>query len=119
MRFILNIGLDVNATRLLAAHVVKQLVVAADFVINADRLVESDTEPTLVLDVTSLSGPSLTLAQLRALATDLEQDCIAVYRPKTGNGALVGPRADKWGPFNPQYFFNLDGTRLVKETATA
>lgn len=113
MRFILNIGLEVKATRLLATSVVKQLVAAADFVINAERLVESDTEPTLVLDVTSLNGPSLTMAQFRALATDLEQDCIAVYRPKTKGGALIGPKAAEWGPFNPSYFFDLDGQRLA------
>lgn len=29
-----------------------------------------------------------------------------------GHGYLVGPRADKWLPFNPAYFLYLDGTRL-------
>lgn len=43
---------------------------------------------------------------------ELKQDCIAVYRELTGGGALVGPRADAWGPFNPEYFLLLDGRRL-------
>lgn len=29
-------------------------------------------------------------------------DCIAVIQD--GKGALIGPLADKWGTFNPEYF---------------
>ena len=119
MQFILNIGLNVNATTALAAHVVKQVVNDYDFVIEQEALLQSDTEPTLVLKVTSLNGPTLTLQGFYGIATDLGQDCIAVYRPQQGNGALVGPRAAKWGSFNPAYFFNIDGTRLAQPVQAA
>lgn len=42
-----------------------------------------------------------------ALSCKLDQDCIAVrYIDATGIGRseLIGPRADKWQPFNPDYF---------------
>lgn len=34
----------------------------------------------------------------------LGQDCIAQYDLDRCEGALIGPRADKWGEFNPQFF---------------
>ena len=119
MQFILNIGLDVKATSTLATHVVKQIVNTYDFVVEQETLLQSDTEPTLVLKVISLNGPTLTLQGFYGIATDLGQDCIAVYRPQQGNGALIGPRAAKWGSFNPAYFFNLDGTRLAQPVQDA
>jgi hypothetical protein len=37
---------------------------------------------------------------LHWLAGDLHQDCIAIYYPATGDGRLVGPRADLWVRFS-------------------
>ena len=36
--------------------------------------------------------------------TAAEQDCIAIYYPKWGNGQLFGPKAEAWGEFNINFF---------------
>lgn len=33
-----------------------------------------------------------------------KQDCAAVWLPVEDKGYLIGPRADKWGEFNMDYF---------------
>lgn len=119
MDFILNIGLKSDTLGDISVALAKQMLWAADLLIKIETVVQSDTEPTLVVMVTSINGPAFTLANLRQLAIDLGQDCIAVYRPQVGRGALIGPKAAEWGPFNPQYFFLLDGTRLSALTAQA
>jgi hypothetical protein len=82
-----------------------------------DTVLASDTEPTLVAEVISLnSNPLIILQLLNRIAEDLDQDCIAVYRERTGKGSLVGPRANAWGKFNPEFFFNIDGSRLAAPT---
>lgn len=113
MNFILNIGLKSETLGDISLLLAKQMLWAADLMIVKEAVHTSDTEPTLVVEVSTLNGPSLTLAQFRNLAIDLGQDCIAIYRPKTGKGALIGPKAAAWGPFNPEYFIQLDGTRLA------
>lgn len=116
MKFILNIGLDSKATRTIAADAARQIVGANDFLVTTWTVVQSDTEPTLVCEVMALSNsPLMVLQQLRQIATDLHQECIAVYRPKTGGGVLIGPKAKEWGVFNPYFFFNLDGQRMAQE----
>lgn len=73
----------------------------------------SDTELTLVAEVLHLSADTRSVGnKLFHLSLLLGQDCIAVVNEDTGDRTLVGPRADKWLPFNPAYFLNLDGTRL-------
>jgi hypothetical protein len=121
MRFLLNIGLNVGATTTLSAHVARQILIANDLLPVNDGVVHaSDTEPTLVIEVQPLSrNPFLVLAALKATADDLQQDCIAVYRPKTGGGSLVGPKAAEWGPFNPEFFILPNGTRLSGPAAQA
>jgi hypothetical protein len=29
-----------------------------------------------------------------------------------GTGVLYGPKAEEWGPFNPEFFYLPDGTKL-------
>lgn len=44
------------------------------------------------------------------VSEELRQDCIAVMvYPQHGDpfGALYGPKAAEWGPFNPDYFINI------------
>ena len=44
------------------------------------------------------------------VSEELRQDCIAVMAyPRHGDpfGALYGPKAAEWGPFNPDYFINI------------
>ena len=119
MDFILNIGLKSDTLGDISVALAKQMLWAADLLIKIETVVQSDTEPTLVVMVTSINGPAFTLANLRQLAIDLGQDCIAVYRPQVGRGALVGPKAAAWGSFNPEFFILPDGTRLAAPAAQA
>lgn len=112
MEFVLNIGLAVDATPTIAAHVALQIVAANNFRVGKHAVHQSDTEPTLVVEITAFDLPFLVWQQLNQIAHDLQQDCIAVYSLKTHKGALAGPRAAAWGPFNPEFFITLDGTRL-------
>ena len=109
MKLILNIGLDVQATRQIAAHVALEIVKANGFIVHSSKVIESDTEPTLVVEV---SGYGSLRKALETISTDLHQDCIAVWVPESAVGRLVGPRADKWGAFNPEFFIMPDGRRL-------
>lgn len=120
-RFILNVGLDkVDADTRVAAYVARQMLAANDILIVRDAVLQSDTEPTLVAEVNTLSNSAaLVLQQFHQIAVDLGQDCIAVYRPQQKSGALIGPRSQAWGSFNPEFFFNLDGTRLSRPFANA
>ena len=75
------------------------------------RLVESDTEPTLVvLAHDDAPGQDNRIDQL---SRALRQDCIAVYYPEDKSGAVIGPNAAAWGEFNPKFFFTLSGQRLA------
>ena len=115
MKLILNVGLNVGATTTIAADVAEQIVVANGFLIHRKTLVQSDTEPTLVCEVSAdplAPDAKQAKAAFSAIAEDLQQDCIALYSEDIKAGALVGPRAAKWGRFNPEFFFGLDGQRL-------
>lgn len=114
MKLILNIGLDVNATQTLPVGAVQSALVAANISWSNHKVVQSDTEPTLVVE----ADVDLWW-KLERLSRTLRQDCIAVYNPNNGKGALVGDRAAEWGPFNPELFFLLDGTRLAQPAAKA
>src|SRR5690606_29512462 len=67
---------------------------------------DSDTEPTLVVECDA------TDAQVHNLSVMLEQDCIAVWDRMHREGRLVGPRKEKWGEFNPEFFLLPNGSRL-------
>ena len=119
MQLILNIGLDVGATSSIAAHVALQIVSANNFRVERSKVVQSDTEPTLVVEIQVFDLPFLAWAQLKQIAIDLHQDCIAAYNPDKGKGALIGPRAAAWGPFNPEFFILPNGKRLAQPATKA
>jgi hypothetical protein len=110
--FVLNIGLmsdldgPITNERAIAALVNHDIRIERDVVLN------SDTEPTLVAVVTMYDLPFLCWQKLHGVANELHQDCIAAYNVQSLKGALIGPRAEKWGDFNPAYFFMPDGSRL-------
>lgn len=108
-RFTLNIGLDGIGVRLQALR-------ALNFKIVGAQTVQSDTEKTVVATVNH-GGDAYACANW--LAERLHQDCVAILDNETGEGRLVGPRAAKWGAFNPEFFFTLDGQRLAPATAKA
>lgn len=118
IKFIINIGLN-TADGAITPEEARETLRAYGFSILRDAVLESDTEPTLVAEVINPGASPIILPQLlHIVAEALDQDCIAVYRECTLGGALVGPRAAEWGPFNPEYFLLLDGRRLA-EVASA
>lgn len=114
--FILNIGLN-TAVGAITPDEARETLRAYGFSILRDAVLESDTEPTLVAEVATGFATALTVLQLLyQVSEELKQDCIAVYRELIG-GALIGPRAAEWGPFNPEFFLLLDGRRLSEVNA--
>lgn len=114
MRATLNIGLNVG-DKVAALTPLSVLAAIRWFGRQTLReaIVDSDTEPTLVVEVdVPFSGPSLA-----ALSARLRQDAVAQWDGQ--RGLLAGPKAAAWGPFDPAFFFNLDGQRLATPQATA
>lgn len=116
MRYILNIGLD-NVKRRVdyrgrptsAAEVAFDAVKALNFKTYHYTLLQSDSEPTIVVRANH-NGDVAACANW--LAEELGQDCIAVFDTEGDLTGLYGPRAAAWGDFNPEFFLLADGTRL-------
>lgn len=121
--YLLNIGLDnlpeeagvgIGRRSLFAARALRAVGLSNQ----GAQVVNSDTEPTLVVKVKPTAGMAASRQgnavrnAVFELAKALNQDCIAVYLPIADKGELIGPRAAQWGEFNPAYFFKLDGSRL-------
>jgi hypothetical protein len=62
------------------------------------RVSTDGDEPTVIIKYFAHKG------SLLALATALDQDCIALFDHSIGKGSLIGDRASEWGDFNPEYF---------------
>lgn len=121
--YILNIGLDkvpvdgasfTNGVR--NPPVVERMFAAvqaarrAGFEIANARLLQSDSEPTVVA-VVRIDESRMEAAAMQ-VAEALNQDCIAVLKQTTEQGWLIGPRAAAWGKFNPAFFLLPTGARL-------
>lgn len=106
---LLNIGLrDAADTRDISVQEALQALRKRDVGIFDAVTVQSDTERTLVIrGVTHAS-----MYDVHAVASDLEQDCIAVWNVGEQSGELVGPNWASWYRFDPSRFFVLDGERL-------
>jgi hypothetical protein len=124
---ILNIGLEQGSTGQFntLGQTVTQIE-RAGLRIGQIRIVESDTETTVVAQVAPapiVAGGHLTLDQtftaIDWLAAVLRQDCIATYLPAERRGLLIGSGAARWGSFDHSYFFGLDGQRLAPLTLLA
>ena len=119
MEVIINIGLDGIPQEVDNVYHINRAVPAFETALTSVKclnfkvlnfaVVQSDTEPTLVVRATHTGDIE---ACSRWLAAKLKQDCVAVYIPSKDEGHLYGPRSEAWGEFNPVYFFQLDGTRL-------
>jgi hypothetical protein len=109
MQLILNIGLKSDELGDISVEKALRAVEGSFGMPFAQRVVQSDTEPTLVVAVESGTG----YAGCYGIARYLGQDCIAAYAPVRREGHLIGPCADKWGAFNPEFFFMPDGSRLA------
>jgi hypothetical protein len=114
---ILNIGLNVGTERKHTEESVKAALSAAGLTRFTGRRIpdlavfDSDTEPTVVVTIGGSLSEPFTKA-IHRVSVALEQEAIAVYSPSTQTGAVVGPKAEAWGAFNPSFFIMPDGTRL-------
>tara|TARA_R110002072_G_scaffold151470_1_gene300773 strand:- start:8032 stop:8382 length:351 start_codon:yes stop_codon:yes gene_type:complete len=115
MGAVINVGLDYRThdgtTGRLARREVLDAVKRHRGVIADVQSVQSDSEPTLVI---TLVRP-MAHRTLERLSADLRQDAIAQFDGSSGH--LAGPRAEDWGPFNPEFFFMPDGQRLAQSQA--
>lgn len=88
--------------------------------VRASAVHESDSEPTLVVEIfTSLPFCDRVRVLADALCSLLRQEAVAVARvDRDGGGEIVwgdlrGPMAARWGEFAAEYFLLLDGTRAA------
>lgn len=122
MRMLLNVGLEQGSTGTFNSVDDTLAVLGMHVHVRYHALVESDTEPTVVVLAEDSIGPTSVRGALYAVAQALGQQAIAVWDPMTQRGALVGPQADAWGEFNPAFFILPSGRRLadaLREIAVA
>lgn len=112
MPALVNIGLAVNGGGTIKPHHALAALRAIGGVRTLlARVLQSDSEPTLVAEIV----PPLTATNAYAVADYLKQDAIAQWDGR--EGSLYGPNAGAWGDFNPAFFVTLDGHRLEPELA--
>jgi len=119
MGIILNIGLAVNRETNVVGNYASDVIPFNEVLralptwhIADLRLLQSHTERTLVVELNTAAPWVLDVANRIALQFD--QDCVAVYNRVTNEGRLIGPRADRWGAFNPALFFLCNGQSLTE-----
>jgi hypothetical protein len=97
----LNIGLNTNdGTPAHESITVLQYLTDNGFFVRNSETRESNTEQTLVVYCDTVHA-----SRIYAASIALKQDCIAVSPDGGITGALIGPRADKWGwTFLPVFF---------------
>ena len=103
MLYELNIGLDRNSGGRNSVEATIAALRQEGLKVLDWRLDHSDTEPTLVVEVTRRGGWKKVRGSIYGACLPLAQDCVAVVDPR-GNGHLIGPKSDRWLPFNPAFF---------------
>lgn len=112
---LVNIGLDMpDGSPPLATEQVRAALASVGVHVQEDAVHQSDTEQTLVARL----DRALTAGEAHALSAALGQEAITTYSGGD-TGALHGPAKHNWGPFNPQYFVLLNGSRLADNAAPA
>lgn len=106
MNLILNIGLMAPDGTEIAATAALRAMRAASIVWATARQHQSSTENTLVVECDTTDD------RVDLVACWLEQDCIAVWDRMHREGRMIGPRAAKWGEFDPSQFLLPNGSRL-------
>ena len=74
-------------------------------------LLESHTEPTLVLefDYAELRENIGVTKLAYRICERFHQECVAVYHTGLQAGQLIGPQAEAWGDFDHERFFLVNG----------
>jgi hypothetical protein len=98
---ILNIGLKVEGEAdLVPANILPVLRRAGIGVLEWRIAPEGKSEPTFV----AIADRGATKESLKLVAFALGQEAIAFYDADVMQGFVVGPQAEKWAPFKPEYF---------------
>ena len=107
--YILNIGMARNDGPPNTKGALYNALRLADLLPMDTSFHNSDTEETAVLQFEDRP----TYAQVKQLCDLLGQECIAMLliHDGEGTGMLIGPKAELWGPFNPELFLMPDGAR--------
>lgn len=106
-----NIGLkDPVSGELIDADTALQGILDSGRKVADFRILQSGTEPTLV---TRVDRP-YSAEEGGALSSRLGQEAIA-QKTDAGEGALFGPKAEEWGPFNQEYFLEHDAPGFYPE----
>lgn len=101
-----NVGLAVHGGGAITPEEVGAALKAVGVDVLRSATHQSDTEPTLIAE---LSRP-LTPQEAHDVSAALKQDAIAQVTPE--GGGLFGPKAADWGQFNPDFFLTMNGNRL-------
>lgn len=109
MNYLLNIGMDRNDGTSNPDGMLMMALSHADLLPMGDvSYVQSNTERTAVVQLEQEPHAM----KVEYLCELLGQESIALYSEKAKAGVLYGPKAEEWGPFNPDYFMLPDGTPL-------
>jgi len=108
-----NIGLRMGNGSKLGKQTVVKALKQLGVEIQEQNVHAADTEPTFVAKI---SRP-LTEEEGNKLSAQLRQDAI-IQQHADGTGVLLGPKAQEWGPYNPEYFLNSDGTRATASASS-
>lgn len=104
----LNIGMKVGKSGKLTTKQITDSLKKFGAKLVKKTIKNSGTEPTMIV---RLSKP-LSEVDLMSLSKLLKQE--AIPQLSNGKGIMAGPKAAKWGDFNPEYFLNFDGKPLLK-----
>lgn len=107
----LNIGLDTSAAgdgAPLSVDQVREALAAVGVKAEAIDVQQSASEPTAIVRI----AQPLTAEQGDAVSRALKQEAIAQRRGEEGD--LFGPKAEEWGPYNPDYFLMPERVELAQ-----
>ena len=107
----INIGLNVNDGSKITPEEVNAELKKLNVGALDTKIHQSGTEPTFTAHLTR----PLTPDEAHQLSVNLKQEAIAQYH--NGAGELYGPGAEKWRPFNSDYFITPEGKDLSYEIA--
>lgn len=109
---VVNIGLKIDATgETMPTERAVAALEAAGVKLTRQEVRQSNTESTLVAQ---LDRP-LTAEEATKVSEALMQDAIAQRVGQAGE--LFGPKADEWGPFNPEFFLDLAESAVLQQGA--
>ena len=106
----LNVGTHVTGGQPITPEQITSEIEKTGAKVVKSSVVPSNTEPTVVA---TLDRP-LTPDEGNTVAANLHQEAIPQAHP-AGGGEIFGPQAEKWGPFNPNYFIDHNGQPLESE----